>query len=197
MGEGRNGLFAVYQGTPIPTQRLPSTVSCYEHALKWLPSAEPSGEQLNDAVMRMREKGLKATGCNSAIRAINAYLKWSGSSLKIHQLKEPRLVLPTFTPKQVRLLVTWKAKGRYDRRLHLLVLFLLDTGCRITEALTLRVADLDMDNLLVTLDGKGRKQRVVPFSFELRKHYFATFGTLSGRMMTCFSLRVRTQGPRS
>jgi len=68
-------------------------------------------------------------------------------------------VLPTFTPKQVRLLVTWKAKGRYDRRLHQLVLFLLDTGCRITEALTLRVSDLDMDNLLVTLDGKGRKQR--------------------------------------
>ena len=28
--------------------------------------------------MRMREKELKATGCNSAIRAINAYLKWSG-----------------------------------------------------------------------------------------------------------------------
>ena len=150
----------------------PSTVSWYEHALKWLPSAEPSGEQLNDTVIRMREKGLKATGCNSAIRAINAYLKWSGSALKIQQLKEPRLVLPTFTPKQIRLLVTWKAKGRYDRRLHLLVLILLDTGCRITEALTLRVTDLDMDNLLVTLDGKGRKQRVVPFSFELRKTLF-------------------------
>jgi integrase/recombinase XerD len=27
-----------------------------------------------------------------------------------------------------------------------------------------------MDNLLVTLDGKGRKQRVVPFSFELRRN---------------------------
>jgi hypothetical protein len=45
----------------------------------------------------MREKRLKATGCNSAIRAINAYLKWSGASQKIQQLKEPLLVLPTFT----------------------------------------------------------------------------------------------------
>ncbi len=52
------------------------------------------------------------------------------------------------------------------------MLFLLDTGCRITEALTLRVNEIDMDNLLVTLDGKGRKQRVVPFSFELRKMLF-------------------------
>jgi integrase/recombinase XerD len=49
---------------------------------------------------------------------------------------------------------------------------LLDTGCRISEALTLRVRSIDLDNLLVTLDGKGDKQRVVPFSFDLRKAFF-------------------------
>jgi integrase/recombinase XerD len=124
----------------------------------------------------MREKGLKATGCNSVIRAINAYLKWSDSPLKIPPLKEPQLILPTFTADEVARLVKWKPKGFYQRRLHLLVLFLLDTGCRITEALTLRVGEIDFDNLLVTLDGKGRKQRVVPFSFELRKalHRYVT-----------------------
>jgi integrase/recombinase XerD len=150
----------------------PATLEWYKHSFKWLPTESPSQEELTDAVLRMREKGLKATGCNSAIRAINAYLKWSGSALKIRQLKEPQLVLPTFTAQQIRQLVTWKPKGKYQRRLHLIVLFLLDTGCRITEALTLRVRDLDMENLLVTLDGKGRKQRVVPFSFELRKALF-------------------------
>jgi integrase/recombinase XerD len=87
-------------------------------------------------------------------------------------LTEPQLILPTFTAAQVSLLVKWKPKTLYQRRLHLLVLILLDTGSRITEALTLRVSDLDMDNLLITLDGKGRKQRVVPFSFELRKALF-------------------------
>src|ERR1019366_4938534 len=86
----------------------PSTVSWYSHALKWLPSESPSQEQLKDAVMRMREKGLKATGCNSAIRAINAYLKWSGSQLTIPQLKEPQNILPTLTAAQITLLVNWK-----------------------------------------------------------------------------------------
>jgi integrase/recombinase XerD len=33
----------------------------------------------------------------------------------------------------------------------------------------LSVRDVDMDNMLITLDGKGRKQRIVPFSFALRK----------------------------
>jgi integrase len=155
----------------------PSTVSWYSHALKWLPTESPTQAELKETVLRMREKGLKATGCNSAIRAINAYLKWSESPLKIPQMKEPEIVLPTFSAAQVKRLIGWKPRGFYERRLHLLVLVLLDTGCRITEALTLRVRDIDLDNLLVTLDGKGRKQRVVPFSFELRKalcRYIAT-----------------------
>ena len=49
------------------------------------------------------------------------------------------------------------------------MLTLLDTGCRIDEVLSLRVEDCDMDNLLLTVNGKGRKQRRVPFSFELRR----------------------------
>jgi integrase/recombinase XerD len=159
----------------------PSTLSWYTHALRWLPSESPTPEQLKDTVMRMREKGLKATGCNSAIRALNAYLHWnSGAERKcgagcnhphISQLKEPQNILPTFTEAQITRLVNWKprAKHFYQRRLHLLTLLLLDTGARISEVLTLRVCDVDMDNMLITLDGKGRKQRVVPFSFELRK----------------------------
>jgi len=161
----------------------PATLEWYKHSFKWLRTESPSQDGLKDAVLRMREKGLKATGCNSAIRAINAYLHWSsaGSEVKcspackhprIAQLKEPVLVLPTFTTQQVRLLVAWKPNGKYQRRLHLLMLFLLDTGCRISEALNLRVHEIDFENLLVTLDGKGRKQRVVPFSFELRKAMF-------------------------
>jgi|SRR5215472_8709706 len=84
----------------------------------------------------------------------------------------PQLVLPTFTEQHVRRLVQWMPRGKYQRRLHLLVLFLLDTGCRISEAVSLRVSEIDFENLLVTLNGKGRKQRVVPFSFQLRKAMF-------------------------
>ncbi len=124
-------------------------------------------------------KGWKATGCNVAIRAINFYLHWhSGFDRKcgagcehprMRQLKEPKVILPTFSDAQIKRIVAVKPKGDHQRRLHLFVLLLLDTGCRISEALSVRVRDIDFDDLLVTLDGKGRKQRVVPFSFALRK----------------------------
>jgi integrase/recombinase XerD len=80
--------------------------------------------------------------------------------------------MPTFDAAEVKKLVAWKPRNKYQRRLRVLTLFLLDTGCRISEALGVRARDVDFDNLLVTLDGKGRKQRVVPFSLELRKALF-------------------------
>lgn len=148
----------------------PTTVEWYKHSFKWLRTEAPSQDELKDAVLRMREKGLKATGCNSAIRAINAYLKWAGSAERMSYLKEEQRVLPTFTLPQVALLTKWKSGTVFcRRRLHALVLTLLDTGCRIDEVLSLHVEDCNMDNLLLTVNGKGRKQRRVPFSFELRR----------------------------
>src|SRR5882672_794521 len=89
----------------------PSTVSWYKHAFKWLPSENPTTEQLKDAVMRMRAQGLKETGCNAVIRAVNAYLHWNTGAerkcgagcahLHIPQLKEPVHILPTLTGPQV------------------------------------------------------------------------------------------------
>jgi integrase/recombinase XerD len=158
----------------------PATIEWYEQSLKWLPSENPSQSDLKDVVLRMREANLKPTGINSRARAINSYLHWNSGSdsprctpvckhPKMPRLKEPETILPAFTIEQVKRLVSWKARTKTERRLYLLVLFLLDTGCRISEALSLRVKKIDFDNLLVTLHGKGDKERRVPFSYELRK----------------------------
>jgi integrase/recombinase XerD len=49
----------------------PATIEWYRNSLKWLRTESPSQDDLKDAVLRMREKGLKPTGCNSAIQALN------------------------------------------------------------------------------------------------------------------------------
>ena len=56
------------------TNVTPLTIEWYVHSFKWLHSDTPTQNELKEAVLRIREKGLKATGCNSAIRAINSYL---------------------------------------------------------------------------------------------------------------------------
>lgn len=161
----------------------PATVDWYRYSLRWLRTESPTDADLKDVVLRMRARGLKPSGCNCHIRAINSFLHWNvmGMDVKcsplckhprIMSMKEPTLVLPVYTAQQVQKLVGFRPKGFYELRMHLLVLILLDTGCRISEALGLHVADVDLDNLLMTLDGKGGKQRKVPFSMELRKGLF-------------------------
>lgn len=114
------------------TNVSPATLEWYKHSFKWPPTESPIEDDLKAAVLRMREKGLKATSCNSAIRAINAYLHWSTAGadvkcspacrhLRIPQLKEPQLILPTFSTAQVTRLVNWRPKAKvfWQRRLHL------------------------------------------------------------------------------
>ncbi len=168
----------------------PNTLSWYRHALKWLPSENPDERGLKDMVIRMREAGLKATGCNAAIRAINCYLHWASGSeckcdagckhLRVSKLKEPELVMSTFTDGQVKLLIGFRPRTAFERRLHLLILLLLDSGCRISEALGVQQSDIDFDNLLITLNGKGRKQRRIPISFVLRKALFRSLDDREG-----------------
>jgi integrase/recombinase XerD len=53
-----------------------------------------------------------------------------------------------------------------------MVALFLDSGLRISEALGLCRADVDFDNLLIKVNGKGGKHRTVPMSLGLRKVLF-------------------------
>jgi integrase/recombinase XerD len=92
--------------------------------------------------------------------------------LELPLLKLEKRILATLTDDQMATLLRRKPKGFVASRLHALVAFVLDTGVRIEEALTARASNLDYDNLLVTVFGNGRKERRIPFLFELRKVLF-------------------------
>ncbi len=56
-------------------------------------------------------------------------------------------------------MLSFKVGGSFHRlRLFALVQTLLDTGCRIDELLTLTIANVDFDNLLMTVRGKGSRE---------------------------------------
>lgn len=146
------------------------TLIWYRQAFKHLGTPDPSGPELKEFVIRLRERGLKPSSVNAYGRAVNAYLNWSGSSHRIPRLKEPQLTLSVYKADDIKKFIRWKPKRACDVRLHVLVLLLVDCGLRISEALGLHWSDVDFDNLLLTVHGKGAKDRTIPFSFELRKH---------------------------
>jgi integrase/recombinase XerD len=138
------------------------SVNAYLH---WLATYAHAGYVGNDS-------GVKS-GVNSEVKS-DGKCGSGCKHLRIARLKEPQNVVSTYTPEQVRLLIQYKPASQNfcQRRLSLLVCTLFDCGLRITEALTLPVSHVDLDNLLLLVTGKGNKQRRVPFSLELRKRIY-------------------------
>jgi integrase/recombinase XerD len=87
-------------------------------------------------------------------------------------LKEEQKGIQTFTPEQINRVLSWKPRTFAEHRLSALMSLMLDSGVRISEALSLQRDHLDFDNLLLRVRGKGGRERVLPVSVGLRKVLF-------------------------
>lgn len=140
--------------------------------------AELNKIALTALVANMREAKMSVACINARIRGINPFLTWLyeneliNENLKVKKPKMEERVMKTFTESQMKAIVTYKPKNRHELRLHTLLLLLLDTGVRITEAITITRNKIDFENLLLTVLGKGNKERIIPFSVELRKSLY-------------------------
>jgi integrase/recombinase XerD len=152
----------------------------------------------------MRKSGLSNGGCNVYIRSMNSFLTWLHQNghirepLKLTQLKVEKRILKPLTDQELKIIFAFRPASFTERRLIALLSVLLDTGLRINEALTLKRAKLDFDNLYLSVIGKGNKERVIPFSVELRKVLFKflkshdfelVFCTRHGRKMNYHNVR--------
>lgn len=133
---------------------------------------------LSEFVVASRDRGLSPVTVNTWSKALNAFFGWLHAeghlpaTLAIASLKTEKRVLALVTTDQLKRLLAFTPKTIDSWRSHALACTLLDTGIRIDEALGLRDEAVDFENLLVRVRGKGRKERVIPFSFELRRVLF-------------------------
>ena len=89
------------------------------------------------------------------------YLEYSPME-KIRAPLSRRDQIESLSDENIGALLRAAEQGRYPARDCALMLFLLSTGARISEACGLRVADLDGQTKRVLLRGKGGKSRLVP-----------------------------------
>ena len=163
----------------------PDTVRTYRYSLRELPS-EVSKASLNDLVVALHQRGLSPGGINLRIRSINSFLTWlheeghAGEHHRIKLLRNPPKPIDVLNDQDIKRLMTHRPHGKIETRTWTLAMLLLDCGLRINEALGLERANVDLDNLLLRVLGKGRKERLVPMSTELRKHLFRLLRTGMG-----------------
>jgi len=127
---------------------------------------------------RPQDKGLSGHAINCYLRAVRAFWSWlvrdeiiqSNPLAKVRIPKPPRKVIPTFSESQIRALL-----GVIDRsrptgfRDWTIILTLLDTGLRASELAGLKVKDINLDDGVVMVYGKGSKQRMVPIGARVQR----------------------------
>jgi site-specific recombinase XerD len=116
-------------------------------------------------------------------RVLRAFCRWlvDGGELDgspIETLRPPVVradQVQPFTEEQVNKLLDTAKRGTHPRRDEALLLFMLDTGCRASEVISLRVRDLDLTGRKARILGKGNKHRTVYFGRHTNRALWAYF----------------------
>jgi site-specific recombinase XerD len=137
--------------------------------------AQPTKSGLLRIVQRLLDQGIAPISVNTYLRGFRTSLNWLHENghldtpFKVPLLKTEQKILQTLSSDQVKRILRYTPKGRNERRVHTFICLCLDTGLRLSEALSLAKDNVDLDNLVIRVRGKGNKHRLVPFSLECRK----------------------------
>lgn len=124
------------------------------------------------------KKNSCAATLNRKISSLNHFFSWLqknnivAKNPLIH-ISRPRIPekTPTFLdiPQAMQVVENPAQKGVYAIRNQAILELLYGAGLRVSEASTLNLPQIDLDQQLVRVLGKGRKERIVPFGVEAKK----------------------------
>ena len=171
------------QWLTVERGRSRATIEAYERDiaqfLTWWGSERPLSE-VSGAHLEAYLNGLRDTRAASSVaRALSSLRGWWGFLIEEGQLTiDPSAYvtpsrrgrsLPKPLPEETlaHLLDTLPCDTPVDRRDRALLELLYGTGARVSEVVGLEVQDLDFDEGLIRVTGKGSKQRLVPMGRSL------------------------------
>lgn len=152
------------------------TLTKFKEFLEESDVTKPSDVILEDVqeFIQMRfDKGNSTPTINKYIRSLRAFFNFlcsSGYMMEnpmeaIDRLVEEKRVLRTLSRDQVHALLNAPNRGTpVGFRNYVFLLLILDTGIRLEEALSFRMEDVFWQERVILIFGKGRTERLVPFS---------------------------------
>ncbi|MBW2035665.1 MAG: tyrosine-type recombinase/integrase [Deltaproteobacteria bacterium] len=177
------GMVSAFMSTRRLRNLSPNNITFYsQHLNKFLDFMEshhPDAflEQIDHTVLREYVSGLKenhsAGGVNHHIKVLKILFKFmveegvikENPTKKVSRVKTDQTAIATFSNEQIMamLKITTHQMDFPGIRNYALITLLYDTGCRISELLELKVDDIQLDEKILTVKGKGGRGRVVPF----------------------------------
>jgi integrase/recombinase XerD len=164
--------------------RSPLTITSYESDLKslleHLGSEDAllgvSGTKLDTYFAQLRSMGRKPSTVARAMSSCRGFYRFLLDEHLVEVDPSTRLPVPgraQSLPKALpettiaALINGIQGRSALDTRDRMIIEFLYGTGARVTEMLGAEVQDVDLDEMLIRLMGKGSKQRLVPIGRQL------------------------------
>jgi tyrosine recombinase XerC len=136
-----------------------------------------SRNSLRGFLIELKEKGLDKRSISrkiSSIRSFYRFLMKEGiiekNPLTTLELPKVDKKLPTFLTEEevIKLINSPNDKNLIGYRDKLILTFLYSTGMRVSEIVSLKVSQLDLDKGEVIITGKGKKDRIVFLTDEIK-----------------------------
>jgi site-specific recombinase XerD len=153
----------------------PHTIKAYgrdvDEFVGWLPAdgGDPGRRELRRYLVELEQRGLKATSVQRKLASIRAFFRFlrehhgvgADPSRLVKGPKAPQRIPKFLTEAEVETLLRLEfAADFYGARDRALLEFLYSTGCRVAEAASTRLRDIELEDGLVHVLGKGRKERL-------------------------------------
>jgi site-specific recombinase XerD len=157
-------------------ERSPKTILFYRDRLKWFvkfikPETPLKDIGTGDIKSFFAKQNIQHIySYHAKYRALRAFLKWCvrqnyilESPLTIRPPKLPDIIKPAFSDDELRKIIN-ACQGSLGLRNKAMVMVLIDTGIRREELAGIKLVDINLDARLVSITGKGRKQRLIPIT---------------------------------
>ncbi len=153
-----------------------------------------------------RERKISAKTLAREVVAIRQFYKYlrdekrldSNPTEKIETPEVARTIPDYLTQNEIdELFKNIKEDNLYELRDKCIFELLYSSGLRISEACNLKIGDVDMENMTITVEGKGGRQRLVPFgekSLEILKKYLTESRPEILKKRTCEFVFVSKKG---
>lgn len=123
---------------------------------------------------------LTKTTVQSYMRQIKVFLKYCYHERYIdaplnEKIKLPKAESPAIeilTDSELEIILQTFTNAELGTRNRAFICLLLDSGLRLSEAITLKTEDINFEKGYIKIKGKGRKERIVPVGLKVRKLFY-------------------------
>jgi site-specific recombinase XerD len=157
-------------------ERSPKTILFYRDRLKWFVNFIRSTSLLKDIGSADVKRYFTAQDSNhiyayhAKYRALRSFLNWCveqkyllESPLTFKPPKLPDIIKPAFTDDELKRIMN-SCTGSLGLRNKAMVMVLIDTGIRREELAKIKIEHINIEARLISITGKGRKQRLIHIS---------------------------------